>query len=322
MHQLKRHESAREAGFVLVTVLWILAILTVIALGFSRRAMLERRMAWYALDRQQAQHMARAAAERGLFEMRHARTVMQFDGQSGYIGLDQRWARDIDLLAEGYFTDIDPAQFANDVCRVRIEDDDRRIALNYASRELFSGLKPLGASTIDKILDRRSVSTRGYQKALFLSVDELREMQTFTEEQWIGTQEQPGLRDLLCTDGDRSFGHINVNTAPAVVLENLPQVDPRIVRQLMIYRNGPDGLPYTSDDRAFPQLRDVGRVLDVSAEKVSRITSYCKTTSRFFTITGHASRRQGKVNAYCSVTVSLQGGRPVILAWKEGTDGA
>ncbi len=32
----------RREGFVLVSVLWILAILTVVSLGFARRAMLER----------------------------------------------------------------------------------------------------------------------------------------------------------------------------------------------------------------------------------------------------------------------------------------
>ena len=62
MTNLAHLRTQHRGGFVLVSVLWILAILTVISLGFARRAMLERRMAWYALDREQAQQMARAAA--------------------------------------------------------------------------------------------------------------------------------------------------------------------------------------------------------------------------------------------------------------------
>jgi type II secretory pathway component PulK len=319
---LARARNRRDAGFVLVSVLWILAILTVIALGFARRAMLERRMAWYALDHEQAQHMARAAAERGLFELRNTAALLQYDGQRNYIGLDQRWAREIDLFAEGYFVDIDMDEFAGDVCTVRIADDENRIPLNFAPRELLASLKSLSFSTIDKILDRRQVSTRGYQSALFLSVDELREMQPFTEEQWFGSQDKPGIRDLLCTDGDRNFGHININTAPEAVLKSLPNADARVVDQFMEYRNGPDGVPYTADDRALYTIMELRQKLNVSAEKLSFITAYCKTTSRFFTITGHASRRRGNVNAYCTVTVSLQGNRATILAWREDTHGA
>ncbi|MDP7638547.1 MAG: hypothetical protein QGG73_02365, partial [Candidatus Hydrogenedentes bacterium] len=59
------NDAAREArgrrGFVLVSVLWILAILTVVSLGFANRASLERKVAWYALDQAQAQNMARGA---------------------------------------------------------------------------------------------------------------------------------------------------------------------------------------------------------------------------------------------------------------------
>jgi hypothetical protein len=166
------------------------------------------------------------------------------------------------------------------------------------------------------------VSTKGYQPTLFGSVDELRDMQSFTDEQWFGTAENPGLRDLLGTYGDLTYGHINLNTAPEAVLASLPDADPAVVKELMKYRNGPDGFPYSADDRAFRTLAEVGAILQVSAEKISRITSYCKTTSRTFTITGHASRRRGKVNAFCSITVDLQGGQPVILAWREDTGGS
>lgn len=315
-------KHARRSGFVLVSVLWILAILSVMSLGFARRAMLERRMAWYALDAEQARQMARAAAQRGLFELRHLSALTQFDNQSGYIGLDQRWARGIDLVSEGYFVDIPPEEFAEDVCLVRIEDEERRIALNHASREVLESLKVLSASTIKKILDRREVSTRGYQSALFVSVDELREMQRFNEEQWFGTPEKPGVRDLLCTDGDMNYGHVNVNTASAAVLEALPGADKRVVAGIMAYRNGPDGLPYTQDDKSFANHGEIGRELSVSAEKLSFVNNYCKTSSRSFTITGHASRRRGKVNAYCTVTVVLAGNQPTIVAWREDAGGA
>ena len=46
-------------------VLWVLAILTVVTLGFGRRVMLERRASAYSMDYAQAKQMARGAIEVG-----------------------------------------------------------------------------------------------------------------------------------------------------------------------------------------------------------------------------------------------------------------
>src|SRR5690606_17628980 len=52
-----------ERGFVLVIVLWVLAILTVISVGFGRRSVLDRRAAAFTLDKTQAMMLARGAVE-------------------------------------------------------------------------------------------------------------------------------------------------------------------------------------------------------------------------------------------------------------------
>ena len=58
-------------GFVLVTVLWVLAILSLITIGFGRRAMLDRKAATYTLDHDRAMYRARGAVERGIAELRN-----------------------------------------------------------------------------------------------------------------------------------------------------------------------------------------------------------------------------------------------------------
>lgn len=314
----------RDRGFVLVSVLWILAILTVISLGFARRSMIERRMAWYALDREQAQQMARAAAERGLFELRHKMVLDSFNNQAGYTGLDQRWAHSIDLFGEApYFETTGGPAFRDDVCEVRIEDAERRISINDVPREMLEGLKALNFKTIDEVMERRSTSTRAYQTALFHSVEELRAIERIPDRIWYGDGQGAGLRDVLTVWGDRATkGMLNVNTASASVLSRIPDMEPAVVEQIMTYRNGPDGQPYTQDDRAFASLQAIAQKTNVSAEKLAPIYSHCKTDSRYFTITAHASRRRGKINAYCTVVVQLQGAQPVILEWREDTVGA
>ncbi len=320
---MMRSSTHRGDGFVLVSVLWILAILTVISVGFGHRAMLERRMAWYALDREQAQQMARAAAERGMFELEHKILLDAYNDQAGYTGLDQRWARPIDLLKEGAYFGASADDMKDDVCEVQIEDAERYISINYAPKELLENVKGLSGRVVSRIIDTRESSTDGQQPALFHSVEEVRDMQQFSDEVWRGGRGKPGLIDVLGVGGDPAYGRINVNTASPEVLMCLPDIEEAVVAGVMTYRNGPDGQPNTQDDQAFQAVGLAATMVpDVSAEKMAPLYRFCKTDSTYFTIHAHASRRRGKINAYCTVTVELRGSTLVILAWKEGAVGA
>jgi len=325
MRSLGPNRIQQRGGFVLVSVLWILAILTVISLGFARRAMLERRMAWYAMDREQAQQMARAAAQRGLFELQNKQILDAYNEQDGYTGLDQRWARPIDLLQEGsYFIAAEEGSegAGGDVCEVWIEDAESRISMNYAPEDFFKNLKSINRRTITRLLKLREPSTAFHQQTLVHSVEELRGMQDFSDKEWLGTRNQAGLVDILTVWGDPAYGRLNINTASVEVLSCLPDMDPEVAQRVVAARNGPDRRPRTADDVAFLNVGMVGQHVDVSAEKLAPIYKSCKTDSRFFTIHAHASRRRGKINAYCTVTVELQGTNPRVLAWGEGAGGA
>ena len=79
-----------RSGFVLVSVLWVLAILTVITLSFGQRVLIERRLAAYALDHTKALYMARGAVTRGIVELQHREAINSYHNQSGRIGYGQR----------------------------------------------------------------------------------------------------------------------------------------------------------------------------------------------------------------------------------------
>ncbi len=316
-----RWDSGRD-GFVLVSVLWILAILTVVSLGFGRRAMLERRMAWYALDREQAQQMARGAAERGLLELRNKALLAEYDNQASYTGLDQRWAIPVDLLSESdYFEGFSGDEFGGDVCVYEIEDCERRISLNQAPREHLEELDGLRFGTVGEILERRLPEGTGYRAERFHSVEELRSLQDFSEDEWYGREGGPGLRDMLTIWGTGG-GRVNVNTVSAAVLRSLPGIEDQVADAIIGYRSGIDGVLYTEDDRSFKSMATMNDKLRVSAEKLSPVRRYCKTSSRLFTIKARATRRQGKINAFCTVVVEMRGTKPVILEWKEQAVGA
>ena len=310
-------------GFVLVSVLWILAILTVVSLGFGRRAMLERQMAWYALDREQAQQMARGAVERALLELSNKELLDQYNEQRGYTGLDQGWANPVDLLSEStFFPMASGGEFEEDVCEYVIEDCERWISLNHAPGEFLEALDVLRFGTIDEILERRSSERRGYQAQRFHSIEELRSLQDFSEEEWYGREGESGLRDMLTIWGDPGGGRVNLNTASAAVLHSIPGVDGEVVEAIIEYRSGNDGELYTEDDQSFESIDVINEKLRVSAEKLTPIRSYCKINSRLYKITSHATRRRGKINAFCTVVVEMRGATPVVLEWKEQAIGA
>lgn len=304
----------RNSGFVLVTVLWILAILTVVALGFGHRAMMERQTAWFALDQQQAMGAARGAVERGILSLYNRPFVDEYFNQQPYTSLNQQWAQPVDLFREGtYFADAEDDAFSKDRCALSIYDCDGRIAINDAPEELIRNVKVLGRDAVRKILDYRDPGDRDTAPRRFVSLDEVQAIAEIPDSLWYGE----GLRELFTVWSGDYRGLINVNTATPEVLRTLPGVDSEVVDAIVAYRDGDDALPGTRDDRPFANVRDIAATLRLSAERLQGVVRQCKTESTCYSVEARATRRRGKVNAYCTATVMYS--RPIqILDWREG----
>lgn len=313
------YSNHENKGFVLVTVLWIVAILTVVALGFARRAMLERQMAWYALDKEQAQYLARAAAERGIVEIQNKAALDAYNRQAGYTGLNQKWAKPVNMLRQSKFLPLFASRGGSgDECTYRIHDCSSRISLNNTPAEVLEQFEVMDFRATRQLLARRKRPEPGDQSQRFMSIEELRTFAKIDDEVWYGTPETRGLRELITVWGD---GKLNLNTAPYEVLAAIPKIDEEVLDAIIAYRNGPDGELGTGDDRIFKTMGHVREKLDVSAEKLAVLQTYCKTTGFVFTIEALATRRQGKINAFCDVTVSIQTGEVKILQWRENPIG-
>ena len=322
MNTHSRHRQGSknaQGGFVLVTILWMLAILTVLILGFGQRAMLERRMAWYDLDKAQAQAMARGAAQRALLELNNQGHINNLHQQMGYTGLDQQWARPVDLLRESdYFQLSTEDEFAEDICIYQIEDCERFISINHAPRELLESLEVFDFITIDALLDYR-IPKKDSQRVPFFdpeAVFDLDGAESIDERAWYGTDDEAGVVSLMTVYGDD--GRINVNTASREVLAMIPKISDSTLDAIFAYRNGPDEEPNTADDRAFKSIRAMRKELSTSFEAFGPLQKYCKTDSQWFKITAHATRRRGKINAYYTVIVEKERNNVVVRHWKEG----
>ncbi len=320
-----------ERGFVLVCVLWVLAIITVITIGFGRRAMLDLRGAQYTLNHSQAMAMARGAVERGsaevmnktaidsLLRMSHATNMYGLSSATArYTSHDQEWYRPKDMLKEGYYKIGQDEDYKDEYCFAVITDGESKIDINRASKELLGGVEPLSFSAVRKIRQRRGLEESDEPVQSFLRLEELRYLEGVSDDDWYGKRDKPGLRDLLTCWG--KHGRININTASKEVLLCVPDLGKDVVEAIVQYRQGGDGELGTADDRSFSMMDDVPLAISerVSDDDRKALQTYCKVDSRFFRITGYGTLRKGKIRAECSAIVSYGN----MFEWQEGSFGS
>lgn len=317
----RRLGSARDGqrGFVLVTVLWVLAILTVVSLGFGHRANLERRAAAYSLDRTQAALMARAALQRGIVEVRNkAYMDLLEDGTRGGTHLGQEWARKKNMLQGEYFEPME--HFENDFVTYVIEDLERRADINLIEKEFLDNLPGLSQGARRTIWARRTKGVHeGEPYAPFIAPEELRYLRSVTDDAWFGRRGEPGLREFVAVYGGTK---INFNTAHPELLASVPGLKRTVVEDIVRFRAGSDGELYTDDDTGFMSWQDLVDTLQVDGESSDALSRYCKADSVYFKITGIATRRGGKVRVQCSAVVRLGDGGGQVVEWQEAPIGS
>jgi DNA uptake protein ComE-like DNA-binding protein len=315
------NSTRREEGFILVAVLWMLAIMIILAFGVSRHALVERRMSWYSLDKEQATQMARGGVERALVELRNKSVLDEISKKSGMTTPNQRWAEAIDLLDEkDFFQEPNAKDFKKDVVLITIEDCERKISINHASREWLQQLYRFSPTMLEEIVERREPKDR-LNPQFFSSLEEFRDSSDIKDNQWYGSARNAGLSDVLTIWGDPD-GKVNINTASPEVLMAIPGVNKQIIAAFLNFRNGEDGEPGTRDDQFVSDINKLSARLEISADKLSPLKEHCKTDSQFFTIHVRATRRQGKINAFCQVTVELSNGETTIKEWREDVIGS
>jgi len=83
-----------------------------------------------------------------------------------------------------------------------------------------------------------------------------------------------------------SSGRININTAPAAVLQLIsPLIDPLIAGEIIKLRAGPDGADGTEDDTPFRNPGELVNVPGLSRQAVENIMRICDVRSRTFEVT-------------------------------------
>ncbi|HNR31428.1 MAG TPA: type II secretion system protein GspK [Candidatus Hydrogenedentes bacterium] len=309
----------RDEGFVLLVVLWVLAVLTVVTVGFGKRTLLDQRAAAYMLDQSEAMMQARGAVYRGILLLRNkAVTDMAEMDHPPVTHLGQQWAKPMDLFKEGVFEL--PEGVEGDTCTFHIEDEQSRMNLNTIPFEVLEKVDALDRSVLRRIRVRRTTGEHeGEGPAPFHAAEELRYIRGVDFEDWYGTRKKAGLYNLFTTAGD---GRININTARREVLVCIPDLDGQAINAILGYRAGSDGQIGTGDDIGFLDWNDLVERTGVSGESLTALKRYGDLYSTYYTVTGIATRRNGQVRASATATVIVMSGEATILDWRERPLGA
>ncbi|HXZ00344.1 MAG TPA: hypothetical protein VEI03_10110 [Stellaceae bacterium] len=237
----------------LILVLWVLALLALLAMGFAGSARTELQIARNQYEAAQARAIADAGVSFGILGMLDpsAQTQWSADGREY------------------------PVDYGTGTLRVSVQDEAGKINLNLAAPELLAGLlRTLGVADaaaqqiVDGILQRRreAADTAGAARGAFRDVAELRLVPGMTRPLY---QAMAPLVTVY-TLGDR----IDPLTAPAEVLRSLPGVFPQQVDAYLAARAQAGPQP-----TALPPLAGVDRFIARSAVQIVTIRAEGETTS-------------------------------------------
>lgn len=241
-----------EKGMILIVTLWILAILTLLAISFSYRMRIEIKLTQFQIDSLRALYLAKAGINYAIA------TLKKDTNNDEYDSLNEEWAykKEIIKLEKGKFT-------------FYIEDEERRINLNTATKSMLDklGLKEdIVCAIIDwrdednKITKPDGVEDEYYQSlnrpyhcknAPFESIEELLLVKGVSSEILYG---EDNISQLITVYGK---GKININTAPKKVLSTLPGLNDELAQNIINYRAGVDLKEGTEDDKIFKYPTDI-----------------------------------------------------------------
>lgn len=233
---------------VLVIILWVLVILTMLAVSIGHRVSMSLRLSSYQKDRLKAFYLAKAGLNTAIKEINN-------DPVLDYDGLTDNWADNQVAFRKIYFDD-NPDEFAtvsydtfdsNNELRINygVIDEESKININTASKELLTALlEKCGIDTVQEIVnniliwrgeipdENKVYKNAGYaaKACKFTNIEELILVKGVT------TLDYQKLKVLVTTYGQ---GLININTASVEALAIFAR---GIAKELSTSENFADGV--------------------------------------------------------------------------------
>lgn len=256
MFPSKRHAS------ILVTVLWIIVVMSIIALGMAYESRSDVDRTILMRDRAQAYWLARAGVESAKLDYAVSRQrideeyqqkgKMRFDFDDGYAVciLESETSKmpinsqNMELWRQAFKIFELPDEEVDALVDAVFDwrDNDHELRVNGAENEYYQSLNP------------------PYQarNGAFMSVEEILLVKGITEDMYFGRyvngKKMPGLKDILSIDNP-NMGRFDINTCPKEILIAFLEITPEEA----------DGLIAAREERVFENVTEAGEQLPLQA---------------------------------------------------------
>ena len=316
-------------GVAIVIVLWVVLVLSLLISGFAFTMHVETEVASFARKQLKAEMLARSGIEVARMQLI---LDLQSPTEGGFDALNQAWATNEELYVDH--------ELGDGTYNVKVIDEESKIPINSATEPLLKrllnllGVDPLdGDIIVDSILDwidaddltRLNGAESDYYESLsppyhaknapLDRIEELLLVRGVTPELFHGSpatkdaDAQPGLESVLTT---MSSGQVNVNTASAIVLRALLNIDEGQVQAILNLRDGSDGIAGTDDDQPFTSIDQFLLTLGTVDETTKQLVT---VNSSFFTVT--STGEVGGVKRTIITTLRRNGTDIQAVAWRE-----
>ena len=265
----------RKASILILT-LWVLSFLAVFAVGLSRNASAQLRMAAHFQNRLKMYYLAYAGIERAMVELSAAEETSGDDSSEKWVNSEE--LREI-LLGDGYIG-------------LSIEDEASKININKVSLSILktilentAAIEPDEAANIaSSIVDWRDVdiitSTGGAESDYYEHLEvpyscKNDKFQAFEEVllvKGMTPQIYSKIAGIITIYGD---GKVNINTVGLGVLQALG-LSSELANRIVEFRRGDDRIEGTEDDNIFKtvaEIRNIGPLFTEEAIEINRLTS-------------------------------------------------
>jgi len=302
-----------ERGFVLITVMLVIALLFPIVLTFTARTQVNLLQAGNFRDNVQALRLARSGVE-------GAMGLLKMDDAS-YDALTDKWAMSFPAVAVG-----------DGKLTVDIVDEDSKLNISslvdsngvnidlYVENRLRKLITRLGGKQeiVDALIDWIDVNNEpfgghgaedeyykpfGYytKNGALDSIDELYLVRGFDKDLLV----DKGLKDYI-TVAPTDTKKINVNTAKKEVLYDIhDELREGLVEEIVRYRN----------EKEFKNVVDVKNVIGINDNIYAKILPYIKVNSTVFTV--HSKYTLYKVTKNVDALLRRDGKIVSIISWRE-----
>ncbi|MDO8524989.1 MAG: type II secretion system protein GspK, partial [Candidatus Omnitrophota bacterium] len=287
-------QQSRNRGAILITSLWMLAILSILAMGIGFRVSVEARLAKYNMDRLTALYLAKAGVVKSIYRLSRTPSVIDSIYECGTVFSPEEKSDEAKIKAI-FCSSLGAGSFNvgyTEDGRIYsgASDEERRININTAPEEvlknllMYVGEDPTIASSIVQWRSKGPGLDDGYYGALpapykckherFRAAEELILVKDMNKKIF------DKIKNYITVFGDAAKFAVNINTAPRAVLSTLitaftgaDKIAADIYADRIItFRNGPDGEKGTKDDYFFTSDLSIERVLpELSATQAAEL---------------------------------------------------